>query len=112
IGYSGGSTGGIPANDWVFREELFFTPSRYAQTDPILKGANEVGMSRMSFQPGTRTVKVGTTVKWTDSIVDGITHTAVAVDGSFNSGVLNPGQSYEFTFTKPGTFAYICSLHP
>ncbi|MBI4340620.1 MAG: cytochrome P460 family protein [Chloroflexi bacterium] len=99
-------------NDWVFRTELFFTPSRYAQTDPFLKGTNEVGMSRMSFQPGTRTVKVGTTVRWTDSIIDGINHTATANDGTFNSGVLKPGQTFEFTFTAAGGFSYVCSLHP
>jgi plastocyanin len=98
--------------DWVFRTELFFTPTRYAQTDPILKGANEVGMSRMSFQPGTRTVKVGTTLKWTNSVIDLIDHTATATDLSFDSGVLKPGQSFTFTLNTPGTFEYFCSLHP
>jgi plastocyanin len=99
-------------SDWVFRTKLFFTPTRYAQTDPILKGANQVGMSRMSFQPGTRTVKVGTAVKWTNSVIDGINHTATASDGTFDSGILQPGQPFEFTFTKAGSYAYICSLHP
>lgn len=99
-------------NDWVFRPELFFTPTRYAQTKPILTGANEVGLSRMSFQPGTRTVKAGTTVKWTNSIIDNIDHTVAALDGSFNSGVLKPGAVFSQTFAAPGTYAYVCSLHP
>lgn len=99
-------------NDWVFRPELFHTPTRYGQTNPILTGANEVGISRMSFQPGTRSVKAGTIVKWTNSIVDKIDHNATALDGSFNSGNLKPGQSYEFTFSKTGSFAYVCTLHP
>lgn len=103
---------GAKDNDFVFRTELFFTPSRYGQTTPILKGANEVGISRMSFQPGTRTVKVGTTVKWTDSIIDGINHTATAHNATFNSGVLKPGETYEFTFTSTGSFTYLCTLHP
>ncbi|CAG0960520.1 MAG: plastocyanin/azurin family copper-binding protein [Candidatus Methanoperedens sp.] len=29
----------------------------------------------------------------------------------FNSGVLSPGQNYTLTFTKPGTYDYLCLLH-
>ena len=39
-------------------------------------------------------------------------HTATADDGSFNTGVLPKGHSASHTFTKAGTFTYICSIHP
>jgi len=32
--------------------------------------------------------------------------------GVVNSGLLNKGQSYSLTFTKPGTFDYVCLVHP
>jgi plastocyanin len=38
-------------------------------------------------------------------------HTATARDGSFNTGTLSKGQSASHTFTKPGTYAYVCTIH-
>jgi plastocyanin len=32
--------------------------------------------------------------------------------GVFDSPVLQPGASYSFEFTKPGTYAYHCTIHP
>ena len=29
----------------------------------------------------------------------------------FNSGILSPGQNYTLTFTKPGTYDYLCLIH-
>jgi LPXTG-motif cell wall-anchored protein len=29
----------------------------------------------------------------------------------YNSGILGPGQSYTFTFPKPGTYTYVCVIH-
>jgi LPXTG-motif cell wall-anchored protein len=67
-------------------------------------------ISDFKFTPGTLTVHVGDTVTWTN---DGPTdHTATADDGSFNTGTLKKGQSASHTFTKTGTFAYICAIHP
>lgn len=96
--------------DFVFRTSLFFEKERYAQA-PV-PGPNEVSMSRMSFFPNNLSVKVGTTVKWTNSVVDGIDHTTTANDKSFDSAVLKPGASFTQTFTTPGVFQYICALHP
>ncbi len=43
---------------------------------------------------------------------DGASHTWAAVDGSFDSGTLAEGDSFEFTFDEPGTFEYRCNFHP
>jgi plastocyanin len=40
-----------------------------------------------------------------------VPHTATASDGSFDSGNLNPGQSFSFTFATPGSFPYVCQYH-
>ena len=96
--------------DWVFRPELFFAKDRYAQTPPV--GPNEIGVSHMAFSSDTRAVKVGTTLKWTNANVDKIDHTVTALDASFDSGVLKPGASFTKTFDAPGTFQYVCAIHP
>jgi plastocyanin len=62
-----------------------------------------------AFTPPTLTVPAGTTVTWTND--DAVPHTATASDGSFDSGNLNPGQSYSFTFATPGSYPYVCQYH-
>ena len=61
-----------------------------------------------SFKPPTAYVPVGTTVTWENK--DSFrfnTHEVTSRDGLFNEP-LNVGQSFNYTFTKPGTFKYYC----
>ncbi len=68
-------------------------------------------MSGMAFSPSSVTVKVGTTVKWTNSDYYWA-HTATSDDGAtFNSGNLATGASYSYTPTTAGTFLYHCNVH-
>jgi plastocyanin len=61
------------------------------------------------FAPSSITIQAGGTVTWSN---DGqVTHTVTANNGSFNSGDLNPGQSFSHKFTQPGTFPYYCEPH-
>lgn len=70
-----------------------------------------VDMNGMSFTPSNVTVKVGTSVKWTNSDAYS-THTATSNDGtSFNSGTLASGSSYSFKPTSVGSFPYHCLVH-
>ena len=73
-------------------------------------GPVAVHISNFTFGPKAVTVKVGQTVTWTND--DDIPHTVIATDKSFRSKVLDTGESFSFTFTKPGQAAYFCSLHP
>jgi LPXTG-motif cell wall-anchored protein len=68
-----------------------------------------VNIQNFAFDPKDLTVAVGDTVSWKNS--DKAPHTATANDGSFDSGNLNQGQEFSFTFTKAGTFAYVCRYH-
>lgn len=43
---------------------------------------------------------------------DAASHTWTAVDGPFDSGTLAERESFEFAFGAPGTFEYLCSIHP
>ena len=69
-----------------------------------------VTIDNFVFEPARVTVKVGTTVKWSNH--DDIPHTVAAKDRSFKSKVMDTDESYSFTFTTPGEYAYFCSLHP
>jgi plastocyanin len=67
-------------------------------------------ISDFKFTPATVTIHTGDTITWTN---DGPSeHTATASNGSFNTGILKKGQSASHTFTQPGTYAYICTIHP
>ena len=57
-------------------------------------------------------VKVGTKVTWTNEDTDAHTVTSLNSVGPLSSQALNTGQSYTYTFTKPGTYKYFCSIHP
>ena len=62
------------------------------------------------FSPSSVTVSVGDTVTWRNS--GQAPHNATANDGSFKTPDLNNGQSGSHTFNSPGTFSYICTIHP
>ncbi|MGO4285190.1 cupredoxin family copper-binding protein [Bosea sp. TAB14] len=72
--------------------------------------AARVKIDNFTFAPGVLTVKAGATVTFQND--DDIPHVVVANDGSFRSKALDTGDSYVFTFTKPGDFPYFCALHP
>lgn len=54
-------------------------------------------------------VSAGTTVTVTNQ--DSTAHTWTADDGTFDSGVLEPGTSFEFIFEEPGDFPFHCEIH-
>lgn len=63
-----------------------------------------IAITDTGFSPATLDVAAGTVVVWTN---DGAsTHTVTALDGSFASDELQPGATFPFQFTKPGTFQY------
>jgi plastocyanin len=72
--------------------------------------ANTIVMKNFDFSPMMLTVKAGTTVTWKN--LDGEPHTVVSPDGVFRSHALDQGDAFTFKFDKPGTYKYICSIHP
>jgi plastocyanin len=69
-----------------------------------------VSISNFTFKPGDLHVKVGTKVTFKND--DDIPHRVAATDGSFYSKALDTDDVASFTFSKAGTFAYFCTLHP
>jgi plastocyanin len=95
--------------------------SASASTPPIV-----VKMIDMpaTYEPARITIKVGDTVEWKNvgnSVHHASNDPSTAVNPAevsnppgakpFDSGFLQPGQSYTYTFTVPGTYKYICAPH-
>jgi len=71
---------------------------------------NLVEIKNSSYQPSSIEVSSGTTVTWVNR--DSVEHTITATDASFNSGNIEIGGMFNWTFTKPGTYQYQCLIHP
>jgi len=84
--------------------------SATAADSPAPQGGTAISMSDFKFNPATLTVPVGTTITWTNQ--DEEPHTVAAKDGSFHSPGMDTHGSYSYTFTAPGSYDYICSIHP
>ncbi len=74
-------------------------------------GAMQVKIDNFTFAPDALTVPAGTTVQWVNR--DDIPHTVVSDDKStFKSKAMDTDDNYSYTFSKPGTHTYFCSIHP
>ena len=69
-----------------------------------------VTIRNSAYSPGNLQVPVGATVTWTND--DDVPHSATARDGSWDTGLLNKGESKSITFDKPGDYEYYCKVHP
>jgi plastocyanin len=82
-------------------------PGAGAASSPVATTSVDLPPS-YRFVPAAIVVPVGSTVTWTNN--DNFTHN-VALDGA--EGLqMAPGESVSQAFEAPGTYAYVCSLHP
>ncbi len=72
--------------------------------------ANTIVIKNFDFSPMTLTIKAGDTVTWKNE--DGEPHTVTSDIGLFRSGGLDQDDKFSFKFDKPGTYGYVCSIHP
>ena len=70
----------------------------------------EVIISNSSFQPADITTGKGSLIVWKNN--DAVSHTVTADDGSFNSGEIKAGGSFDQRFDYIKTYSYSCSFHP
>ena len=70
----------------------------------------QVVIESFAFTPAELTVPVGSTVTWVNR--HPANHNVVADDGTFASPLFGQGQTYSYTFTGPGEYPYLCSIHP
>lgn len=71
-----------------------------------------VTINGFAFMPASITVPVGTRVVWTNQQPQ-VSHTVTSdTAGIFDSGTVQTGATFAFTFNQVGTFAYHCNIHP
>jgi plastocyanin len=70
----------------------------------------QIKIDNFTFGPTNLTVSSGTTVTWINN--DDVPHTVVSDDKVFRSKALDTDDKFSYTFTKPGTYNYFCSVHP
>jgi plastocyanin len=70
-----------------------------------------VEMADMAFTPASVTITPGSTVTWTNN--DTVPHIVSFGDqGPQSSEVIDPGATFSAIFEEPGSFSYVCTLHP
>ena len=80
-------------------EEIFIVPGAFDPNNGEGFVPPEIGVS-----------SEGNIVSWIND--DSTEHTITADDGSFDSGPISPGDTFDNTFDAPGDFGYHCSIHP
>lgn len=81
----------------------------------IPQGSGIQKEGQLYYDPEMLTVPVGTPVVWDN--VDNVVHTVTSgkdatPDGTFDSGLIDAGKTYKFTFSSPGKVDYFCLVHP
>ena len=79
-------------------------------TTPAPDSTITVDISNHAFNPAQLNIAPGTTVTFVNN--DTEPHTATADNGLFDTGVLEPGSSFEVLLDGSGTVTYHCELHP
>ena len=114
-----GASRGIDRVRGGFEFTIPFTLSRYfgrrsktagKNSGATAANATKVDMRTVAFNPKRIEITTGTTVTWTNN--DPLVHTVTADDGSWDSGPIEPGNSWSHTFTQPGEYAIHCTPHP
>jgi plastocyanin len=73
-------------------------------------GMTDVSIVDFAFQPRAIFVGQGDTVQWTNT--GNAQHTVDSDTEIFESDVLDPGETFSYTFGEPGVFPYHCDIHP
>jgi len=70
----------------------------------------DVNIQGFAFAPQNVKIGLGTTVRWTNN--DSAPHTSTSDGAVWDSGNLNNGESFSYTFNALGDFPYHCEIHP
>ncbi|MFF5549657.1 cupredoxin domain-containing protein [Streptomyces olivaceoviridis] len=107
----GGAAGSAPGASPMPSMSMPMSPSaKGAQAAPV--NGDAVAIKNFAFSPAKLEIKVGTTVTWTNQDTDAHTVTSTGSGGPLLSAALATHATYRHTFTKPGTYAYLCTIHP
>lgn len=103
VAFTGGCTTQTSSQTITPQVTQVVTQVSYGPTEEVLIKAT-------SFDPQELYIKTGTTVNWVnnDKMSRHVVHlpTEATAKELFNSGSLSPGDTFSYTFTKPGRYVY------
>lgn len=85
-------------------------PSGPGATAPPAPTVATVRMAGRRFNPASVTIVAGSRVDWIND--DDRDHTVTGNGGTFDSGLMGTGATFQKVFPSPGTFGYLCLIHP
>ena len=96
------------------RRLVFATGAAVLLVAPVFRAnaapaTHTIEIDAFEFKPATLTVKRGDVVRWHNA--DPVPHTATA-KGTFDSGSIAAGATWQHTAAKKGRFDYVCAFHP
>ena len=88
-----------------------------AQGTTVTIVPNSATLGDKAYVPNPAEVTAGSSVTWTntDSQIHTVTSGTVGSNDSgsvFDSGILSPDATFDFTFDQAGEYDYYCTLHP
>jgi plastocyanin len=89
-------------------EHQMSMPAPAAAASVQTVAVSAVAISGFAYVPAAITVPAGTTVTWRND--DSARHDVSG--GPLRSPLLSQGATWSYTFATPGTYSYICSVHP
>jgi plastocyanin len=87
-------------------------PPPAPMADTLSRGRDtvRVGIRDLKYGPTDLVVIAGTTVRWVNE--DPLAHTVTGAENAFDSGLLEPGAAWVYTFDAAGVYDYSCTPHP
>ena len=84
----------------------------FVATPNAAAATHSITIANFAFSPASATIAAGDTVTWTNT--DQAPHDVTVTSGpvAIHSPTMATGQSWTYTFSTPGTYSYICSIHP
>ena len=102
---------------WMISTIVIEEPKEPVITEVIMPaGAAIQQIGQIYYDPQDITVPLGTTVQWIND--DETIHTVTSstpegeTNGIFDSGIIDAGNSFTYTFDTTGTYDYLCIVHP
>ena len=78
--------------------------------DTVTGAIFQTGMTALQFNNPTIEIPAGTTIEWKNE--DQLPHSVTADDSTFDSGNIESGQTWRYTFIRPGSYSFHCTPHP
>lgn len=94
----------------IFRGDPVIVGQVISEPEGGVEKSLSVNIVNYVYTPKDLEIVLGETVTWTNK--DFVAHTITSVNGEFDSGEIERGERFSYTFNDVGEYEYYCTLHP